>query len=326
MKAVRNKDKSSLGLALDHVYIASHGSASFAPYCLFAPGWLIGYDGITGAGFKVAESLPLAPHTETFRMAVHRAGTPMSLTVLPSGAVVVKGAQTRFEIATMAPDAMPNCQPDAALVACNDKLTAALSAAAAVTSPSMRVLASAVLLRDNSCVASNGATILEAWHGLNFSGVKLLLPREFIECMNKVKYTPTHVGWSAGTFTVWYGPSCWLRSNVYGDVDYPDTDVLFAQHRSAIGEFRPVPENTLLALETLKPFLEPYFAVRLCPQGFNTKPDLTGASYAFEHHMLRDGMVPYDGMRYAAMHAKVIGFSDKCLFWQGQTVRGMSVL
>jgi hypothetical protein len=318
---VLKRDRSNLGLALDHVWLASHGPAVFAPYSLFTAGWLTGYDGVVAAGFRVAETmLGIAPHTETFRFAVHRAGTPFSISVMSDGTLIIRGDDFKANVPGTSPDAIPNVQPDMPSVEVNEHWRNAMCAVADVTKArEQRVVGSAVHMRERSVVGTNGTTVLEGHHGCNLPRAAIV-PREFVDALSKVKYLPTSAGFGEDTFTVWFGTNCWLRTNLFKDVSYPDTDVIFAQQISAVGEMRPIPSNTLLACETLKPFIGD--ALRLDAQGFVTE---TGARYTFEHFMLADRVVPYEGVRYAATHGQYIGFNDSAMYWYGQQLRGISV-
>lgn len=321
--AVRSKDKSSLSLALDHVELCCHGVASFAPYCMFTPGWLIGYDGVVAAGYRVAEDLPgVAPHTETMRPAVARAGNPYSLTV-HANKLTVRGNTVKVDVPLTNPEAIPSVVPDHPRHEVSEPLREAIVAVSKVTrARHERVIVAAVLLKADSVVGTNGGTILEAHHGGRLPG-RWLLPTEFALAVDSIKYKPTHIGWSDTTFTIWYGPHCWLRANVYEDA-YPDTDVIYARMIADAVELRPVPTDMLLALETLKPFLDDD-TITLWQGGLNTKPDGTGASYTFSHHLPpAPRQLPYLGLRFAAMYGEWIGFSREGFYWYGQQLRGIS--
>ena len=321
--AVRSKDKSSLSIALDHVELCCHGVAAYAPYCLFTPGWLVGYDGVVAGGYKVAEDLPgVAPHTETMRPAVARAGNPYSLTV-QADKITVRGHQVKVDVPLTRPESIPSVMPDHPRFEVGEPLREAIVDVSKVTKARHeRVIVACVLLRSDSVVGTNGGTILEGHHGMQLPG-RWLLPTEFADAMDKVKYKPTHIGWSDETFTVWYGPHCWLRTNLYQD-NYPDTDVMFARMIADTAELRPVPSDMLLALETLKPFLEDD-TITLWQGGFNTKPDGTGASYSFQHHLPpAPRQLPYQGLRFTGSHGEWIGFCRDGFYWYGQRLRGIS--
>lgn len=321
---VAAKDKSTLLLAFDHVELACHGPANYAPYCLFSPGWLVGYDGIVAAGYRITEELHVAPHTETARQALMRAGNPFSLTTLSSGNVVVRGDAVRVEVPCVSGAIIPNSAPDAPLGQCNAALVAAMVATAKIVAArNERVITSCVLLREHSVVGTDGNTILEAHHGNGIAG-QHLIPREFIDALAKVKTAPTHYGWGEGTFTLWFGPATWLRCNTYQE-RYPDTDVHFAQMIADCVEYRPVPTILLQAVETLKPFLaSPQLTVT--PYGLNTLIDQTGASYSFEHWFPADWCrtVAYEALRQAATHGEAISFNPRGFYWYGQELRGIT--
>lgn len=321
---VRNKDKSALALALDHVYTCAGGIATYAPYCLFQPGWLVGYDGVVASGYRIAEDLHCAPQTETFRNAIAKAGNPFSLTILSSGTLVVTGDKVRVEVPTLRPDEIPNVQPDAPRASVSETLREAiLDVSKVTTARHARAIASAVFLRGDTATGTNGGTILECYHGLSLPS-QWLLPTEFALALEKIKHRPTHIGWSDATFTIWYGHNAWIRTNIYTD-SYPDTDIMYARLLSYNAELRPVPPEMLNALMTLKPFLEDD-TITLWAGGLNTKIDGTGASFNFEHHLLvpQPVLLPYAAMLYAASWADWLSFTREGIYWYGARLRGIT--
>lgn len=320
---VRAKDKAALLDALDHVHVVSGGVADYAQYCLFAPGWLIGYDGVVASGFRAAESLGIAPETEALRTALARAGNPYSLTVLASGKLALRGESVRVEINCYPAAHIPNAQPDAPLGAVNEAFRTSLLAVGEIAAArSDRVIGSSVYLKQQSCVATDGGTILEGYHGCNLPSA-WLLPKEFIVALGKIRRMPTHIGWGETTFTVWFGPDAWLRTNVY-DERYPDTDLIFAKMVADCGnEFRPIPEIMAVALETLKGFLHGEF-IHLRSYGFNTQPDNSGNAYSFEHHLTSERAIPYTGARYAAAYGQWLAFCKAGFYWYGPQLRGIT--
>lgn len=318
--------KTPLVRALDHVYIAAHGPAVYAPFCHFqAGGWLVGYDGIIAAGAKVSESVGLAPDTELFRHACMRAGDPYSLTAMPDGTLVVRGHKVRATIPCFALDQLPNVLPDNPMATVSDTFRQVfIDASKLALLKAEHVIASSVLITPQTCIVTDGSTIAEGYHGCSLPG-HFLAPRELADAMFKVKAMPTHIGWSETTLTVWFGPELWLRSNLYDRTKYPDTDVIFAQARSECSDYRPVPLDTLQAVETLKPFREDMW-MYLFEYGFNTREDGTGASYTFEHHIPYRGKYSTDGMRMAAAHAQWIAFGNGIAYWYGAVFRGATKL
>lgn len=318
-------EKTPLVRALDHVYIASHGPASFAPFCHFEPGgWLVGYDGIVAAGAKAHENVHLAPDTEMFRHACMRAGSPYSITAMPDNTVVVRGNKVRATVSCFPIDQVPNVMPDVPLGPVTEAFRNVLiDVAKLAILKADSIIASAVLISANSVTVTDGSTIVEGWHGCNLPG-RWVVPREFADALFKVKATPTHIGWGATTLTIWFGPELWLRTNIYED-KYPDCDVIFAQMKSQSNDYRPIPPDMLQAIETLKPFRESMF-MQFMEYGFNTQQDGRGASFTFEHHIPYRGQFPTEGLRMAAAHGQWIAFGQTGAYWYGPVCRGTTKL
>jgi hypothetical protein len=318
-------EKGPLWQALDHAMIASTGTANFAPYCHFQPGgWLVGYDGMIAAGSKVAEQLTVAPHTETFRNAVARAGNPYSITVKNDGGIVVSGDKVRAPVPCFPLTAIPNVMPDAPLGPFQATAAQAVWMAGRIAATRAdSVVASSVMLKRDSAVATDGSTIVEAHHGGGLP-TSILLPVEFANALGKAKRPATHCGFNDATFTAWLGPEQWLRTNLY-EATYPDTDLYFARIRSQCGELRPVPQALLQAVETLKPFREGAL-MHIFDKGLSTGPDGAGAVFHFEHYMAYRGPFPTEGLRMAATYGEWIAFGNEGAFWYGQVCRGITAL
>ena len=325
-KAARkvSAEKSQLAHALDYVNIVTGGVANYAPYCHFDLGWLVGYDGVVGAGTRVHEQLNVCPQTDLFRHAVHRAGGNLSLTERPDGTLYVSGTSVRTAIPCFPATQIPNVVPDAAHLPVSPTLAPALVAISKIAAARHEtVIGSSVLLKSDSIVGTDGATIVEGHHGSQLPG-RWVLPREFCDALAKVKLMPTHCGWGADTFTLWFGPDAWLRTNTYED-KYPDTDLWFARLMSSVGEYRPIPAGLLQGIETLKPFRDgPVLGIM--PYGLNTRPDGTGTVYQLEHYMAYVGPFPEAGLRLAAAHGQWIAFGAEGAYWYGEMIRGITAL
>lgn len=320
----RKREQSALGIAAEHVALVAGNQASYSNACLFAPGWLIGYDGVVGAGYRISEELNVAVDAPTLHHALSRAGEPYSLTAMPNGSLVVRGQSVRVTVPGFPPAGIPNVQPDMPLAGFSEAARGILASVSRIaTARAERVILSAVDLRRDSAVATSGDVILEGWHGCNLPG-RWLLPIEFIETLRRVKFAVTHCGWSDTTFTLWFGPHAWIRTNVYSD-PYPDTDIIFARLVADLckSEPLPMPQDCLLAVETLKPFKDSQ-ELLVNEHGFNTKADATGASYRIAHGF-PTMLAPFEGLRQAAMHGDAIGFIGvpyPAAYWYGKELRG----
>jgi hypothetical protein len=304
--------------------IVNGGVANYAPYCHFSTGWLVGYDGIVAAGVRAHEQLNVCPQTELFRHAVSRAGGALTLTERADGTLYVSGDAVRASIPCFPQANIPNVVPDAAYLPVSQSLSKVLVAISKIAAARHEtVIGSSVLLKSDSVVGTDGATIVEGHHGSQLP-YRWVLPREFCDALAKVKTVPTHCGWSADTFTLWFGTDMWLRTNTYED-KYPDTDLWFARLMSSVGEYRPIPLSLLMAIETLKPFRYGD-TLGIYPYGLNTLADGTGAAYHMQHDIAYVGGFPSAGLKLAAEHGSWIAFSTEGAYWYGDVIRGITAL
>ena len=209
--------KDYLAQALAFVETVARGPASYAPYCQFVGGWLVGYDGIVAAGMRVTEALPFAPRTETLRKAIVKAGQPYSLAVRDNGRLVVRGEKFRAEIDGYSLEHTPNVWPDAPTLPVGNELVVALKEAGKIASAkSDRIICAAVNMRPQCAVATSGDVIIEARHNMQFP-YAALLPVEFVSALESVKLAPTAAGAGEGTFTLWFGEDAWMRCQTYAE-------------------------------------------------------------------------------------------------------------
>ena len=317
-------ERHQLWSALDHAALVSRGAANYSGYCLLQGHWLVGYDGTVAAGSRVEEELGVAPDTDLFRAAIARVGTPYSLTLMPDTTLAVRGNALRASIPTFPLLSIPNVVADNPQIACGEELRRAIVAVSKIaTNKSDIIVECSVALGKNSAVATDGSTILEALHNNNLP-LFMLLPREFGDVIAKVKAVPTHCGWTDQTFTMWFGEMQWVRTNAYPP-NYPDTNVVFSQVLSQCGDFRPVPVDLSMAIESLKPFRQKDTFI-VTDTGLTTGYDSARTSYNIQHFWTFRGEYPIDGLRVAAMFGRTIAFGPSGAYWQSDNVRGVTVV
>lgn len=317
------KPKDQLLQALAHVELVARGPASYAPYCQFAGGWLIGYDGIVAAGMTTPEQLMCAPDTEKLRKAIIKAGEPYSLTVINDGKLRVRGDKFRAEIAGMSLQHTPNVFPDTPVIPAGEMFRrACIEAAKCTSAKDTRVIGAAVLVRDRSAVGTNGHVVVEARHDC-FLSHSWLLPSEMIATMQAVKDCPTAIGHSPGYFTLWFGENKWLRCQTYAE-DYPDTDIIFARNYAIGPVWHHMQPGLAAALDALKPFLGEDRYVKLGP-GYVACDLPNGASVALpgEWPALR---LPWSVAAMMAGQGEWLGTLEDVVLWQSEAVRGIARL
>ena len=95
--------------------------------------------------------------------------------------------------------------------------------------------------------------------------------------------------------------------------------------KAQASDYRPVPQEMLQAIETLKPFRETQ-AMQFMEYGLNTRADATGASFSFDHHIPYRGQYPTEGLKMAAAHGEWIAFGPTGAVWYGAVIRGTTKL
>ena len=218
-KPAQAKVAEKLIAALDFVKPATRDVELYqnADHIRFTSGTIIAFNGILSAGHPVEEELEACPHYERLRDALSKAGKTLSITHLETNRLSIKGENLR---------ALVNCVGDDDLAMMNGDFAVAefdmtpivdaikcVGILAKEDAPS--VLESSVLLRPNSCAATDRKVMIEAWHGINMP--QLVLPKPFVVAVSKCDKKAVKFGFSETSFTIYYEDGSWYKTQLYAE-------------------------------------------------------------------------------------------------------------
>jgi len=225
-------------------------------------GQAIAFDGVVAAGHPIEDGIAGYPHAKLLLEALDNTDKNFVLTVRENGAFEIQSGKYQALVPALPYDQVIPTQPDMnqAAFTDGDAFVKAMEAAGKIVTESGDVvLYSAVRLTDSgSVMATDGGTIIEAYHG-NQTPPGIILPKQFVTAMVKAGKAPVGMGlkhdWS--TFTVWYADGSWLRTAVYPADTWPNEVTNgFADLISNHGEPMEIPPKLWTTINTLLPFTD----------------------------------------------------------------------
>jgi len=221
--------------------------APYKTHCVLHNGWAMAFNGTITAGAKIEETLEIAPNTYKLIAALERTTKDVSITELEGRLSIKSGSFSCFVPCWH--EGMPALAPDPPLCGISDVLRDKLEQISGFTvdSDKKRIVECSILIRENSAFASDGAVLLEAWHGLNLP--TCILPKAFVTAIINTKKKLTKFGRSDNSCTVYFEDESWLRSQLYEE-SWPDINVILNKPSKP----EPLPKGFFEALNNVEPF------------------------------------------------------------------------
>lgn len=288
-------------------------------YCQISSNMITARGDILSAGIKVDEDLNCNPHTDNLISALNKCGKTLSITQLDASKLAVKSGKFSCFVPCVAEEVEAR-RPDAAQIELPASILAGFKAVAHLAQENANtVIESSILLKSGSMVATNSVVGIEYWHGVNLP--QLVIPKSFVSAVSSVKFTPTHMGWSETTVTVWFGPDCWLKTQLYAEA-WPDIGSVF---EAPPIEFKPVPAKLFEAVRAVEDFCDDgkeKGRVYLSEKALSSHKDPErGASY--EMKGLHKGCFAVKHLKAIEKVCAHIGFTEDRVYFYGDKVRGV---
>ena len=274
--------------------------------------WLTASASCITVGHPLDDEITDSPVGYQLYKALERCKANYSLTQLQGGLSLRSGA---FR-AIVPCQPLEHCQlidPNAPLYPfAPELLTAIFKCAVLIKNQGERYFESSLLIKANSCVATDSRILIEAWHGVSMP--ELIIPYDFIVALKKAKDTPLFWGYSDKTFTVYYANGAWICTNLFNET-YPQIDRLFENSP----ETKPIPSKFFEAVKAVEPFAEDdrvYFEdgkVKSKPIEDCTFYEVPGLDVKLTVNPKYLLMMPEDVKRYSIMeNQKIYFYSDNC--------------
>uniref|UniRef100_A0AAU7YTS6 Replicative clamp n=1 Tax=Stenotrophomonas phage vB_SmaS_QH3 TaxID=3229738 RepID=A0AAU7YTS6_9CAUD len=215
-----------------------------------AHNWAAAFDGVLTVAAPIEEDLAACVHTLQFIDALSKAGDELSITQLSPNTLAVSSGVFRALVPCVAVEDVPIPPPDPQCAVIDDRIKAALAAVAGLaTDGAPNATYAAVLLQANTAVATNGAALLEAWHGIDLPP-GMMLPKVAASAIAKASKTLTGFGYSQSSATFYFEDGSFIKSQLYGE-RYPN----YAPLLDVPGlNLWPVPEDFYRGVRAIESF------------------------------------------------------------------------
>lgn len=223
-KAKQKSESDDLLAALDFVSAGFSNLQDFSQYVKLENKQAVVFNGQISAGYPIAEELTLCPQLERFKAALNKCGDSVAITETETGQLSVKGAKLRA-IVPCHKEALPPAWPDEpAFEGDFDVIKEAFKVCGTLASEAgERVHLASLLLENGSCTSTNGAAILQFWHGLPLPPYSVI-PKIFAASVAKQKMKITAIGAKfnveqnrSESLTFWFENGAWLKCQCYFD-------------------------------------------------------------------------------------------------------------
>jgi len=226
------------------------GGLDYQQYIRISGGYAVAFDGTVAAGFPVEEELTVCPQADKLDAALKKCGTDLTITVLPSGALSVKGGKLRAVVPCLSDQGvMPPVWPDPPVAVITDEIKEGFKALAKLANDKAEtVLEASILLQARTMVATNRLVLLEYWHGIDLPP-GLVIPKAFAAAVMKQTVALTGFGFGPHSVTFHYENGAWIRTQLFQD-QYPDYTRIVDVPSYPI----PIPEGLIEAIEAVATF------------------------------------------------------------------------
>ena len=236
-------------------------------YCSISGHWAATSNGILTIGHPVEENLEACPQTFLLIDALTKATKELSIVQIDSEVLSISSGAFRALVPCISSTQMKITPPDPMTCAVLPSLQNALGAVAGILlDEHEREVYTAVLMQSgSSCVATNGAAILEYWHSSCWQqwddpeqammSPDFLIPKQAAIAVAKAPYVLVGIGWSDSSVTFHFEGGSFIKTQVYNldEIIYPEYNELFATAKLT---HKPVPVELMKAVRAVQTYSE----------------------------------------------------------------------
>lgn len=294
-------------------------------HCAFGGHWVAQFNGLIMLAAKVDTDIVAYPNTKRLIAVLSKCDEATQITQLDNNRLGIKAGRFSAVVPCVEPGLIALTPPDPPQYDLSPAVLASLGIVAVNAKENApRMVQASVLLRANSAVSTDGAVLMEHWHGTNLPTV--VLPKVFVSTLLNIGKTPTKLGASQTTCTVYFEDDSFIRTQLYTE-PYANVDRVL----NVRGAPLPLPGEFWPAVEKLRSMADPehrdiFFNAagkKLQTHTF----DNVGASFEYEHPLPDGVRLNIELLARFAPHAKQADFAagdrkDMAVFY-GDNFRGM---
>mgnify|MGYP003574917825 CR=1 FL=1 len=229
----------------------------FSQYVSLTAGTAVMYNGQMAAGHPIVEELTLSPHLEKLQAALKRCGKTLVITETEAGQLSIKGDKLRALVPCFEYTGQAVAGDTAMVTGDFNALKEAFKVCGTLASENgERVIEASLLLEPNVCTGTNGAAMLQYWHGIAGLPPGTVIPKAFAAAVAKCPLNITGIGgnWN-GEFltsvTFWFENGAWLKTQCYND-RWPSIDHILNVITAPVD----VPAGLFEAIDAVEAFVD----------------------------------------------------------------------
>lgn len=189
-------------------------------HCSLSNHFASAFNGLIGMGHPIQEDLIAYPCYAPLRAALAQSKDGCSITVKDTGNIFISAPPFRANVKGVKVNQINATTPDACIVALDDSFRASLAVLDKVIKEEDDNAAKcSLLVQSGSLIATDGVIFLEYWHG--FSLPTLMLPKDAVSELAKIKQPLTGFGFTANRSATFYFGQAWFKTQLI-DAKYPD--------------------------------------------------------------------------------------------------------
>lgn len=220
-------------------------------FCIIANKWIAASNEVLTVAAPIAEDFECNAHTHQLIDALKQVHGDLQMVALSEHCLSVKSGNFTGLVPCIADGILNIDGPDASCALISDALKPALVSTASLTVENApNEYLAGILLQANSAVGTDGATMIEHWHGLNLP--TMLVPRQAALAVAKCPKVLTGFGYSGPTATFWFEDGSFIKTKLFKS-NYPNYSI--ALDIENLNPF-PIPEGLYPAVKLIEPFCQ----------------------------------------------------------------------
>lgn len=208
-------------------------------------------DNVICMGGPVDEDLEICLHGSKLKAALEQCGPVFKITEVDRSGISVRSDKFRAVVPAMEIELMSPYLPDAPVAKIDDRIKNAFELCnPIVPGKGDRPFSNSASLNAGSCIATNGALMVEYWHGIDLpSGLNI--PKRCLTAVTKQKKPLAAFGFSNYSATFYFDDGSFIKTKLE-DVNYPNTDRLFDGFNGM--PFEPMPPEFFKGIDAVDAF------------------------------------------------------------------------
>lgn len=251
-KAKKEKPASELIAALKFISVCQKKNGEiYQQHCMLSGGWVAAMNEYMVAATPINASLTCCPHTLQLIEALNKCESEFQMVMSGPETLSIASGYFTAVINCTSPELLNIHGPDLQCGAITDDLKPALGVCSSLlVENSPNEYTAAVLMQANTCVGTDGVSMVEVFHGIDLPP-SMLIPKSVAVAVSKTDKKLTAFGFSAHSFTFYFEDGSFIKSRLFTP-QYPN----YLPLMECSGKPKAIHKEFFTALETIKPFCE----------------------------------------------------------------------